>query len=80
MGFSLLGAPRLDLSEENFVGFYWRRREVCSLRQSKNRENLLEYDIDSDLSAGYCTVKKVSGFPVPILDVTNQTLPGRENR
>jgi hypothetical protein len=24
------------------------------------------------------TVKKVSGFPVPSRDVTNQTLPGRE--
>ena len=25
-----------------------------------------------------CTVKKVSDFPVPSRDVTNQTLPGRE--
>ncbi len=25
-----------------------------------------------------CTVKKVSGFPVPSRDVTYQTLPGRE--
>ncbi len=25
-----------------------------------------------------CTVKKVSGFPVPSRDVTDKTLPGRE--
>jgi hypothetical protein len=28
---------------------------------------------------GIYTVKKVSGFPVPIRDVTYQTLPGRDN-
>jgi hypothetical protein len=30
------------------------------------------------LSAINYTVKKVSDFPVPIRDVTNQTLPGQE--
>ncbi len=31
------------------------------------------------LSAINYTVKKVSDFPVPIRDVTNQTLPGQES-
>jgi hypothetical protein len=36
-----------------------------------------ERDRNNELNARY-TVKKVSGFPVPSRDVTNETLPGSE--
>jgi hypothetical protein len=47
------------------------RREI-GVRQREERKNR-----GGNMKVGY-TVKKVSGFPVPSRDVTNQTLPGRE--
>ncbi len=56
---------------------YWKKRGKTTLHTVCNASNSNDINLKQCHIGGY-TVKKVSDFPIPSRDVTNQTLPGKE--